>query len=60
LIVSYRCEVVVSADGKLMPTRKDQPAPDLKYFKPPQKLVRGSRRPEIRAPVAVRSRVMPR
>jgi hypothetical protein len=28
---------MVSADGKLMPTRKDQAAPDLKYFKPPQK-----------------------
>jgi hypothetical protein len=28
---------MVSADGKLMPTRKDQPAPDLRYFKPPQK-----------------------
>jgi len=22
----------LSADGKLMPTRKDQPPPDLKYF----------------------------
>jgi hypothetical protein len=28
---------MVSADGKLMPTRKDQAAPDLKYFRPPQK-----------------------
>jgi hypothetical protein len=27
----------LSADGNLMPTRKDQPPPDLKYFKPPQK-----------------------
>ena len=25
---------MVSADGKLMPTRKGQPPPDLKYFKP--------------------------
>jgi hypothetical protein len=23
----------LSADGNLMPIRKDQPAPDLKYFK---------------------------
>jgi hypothetical protein len=27
----------LSADGNLMPTRKDQPPPDLKYFKPPQR-----------------------
>jgi hypothetical protein len=27
----------LSADGNLMPTRKDQPPPDLKYFKQPQK-----------------------
>ena len=27
----------VSLDGHLMPTRKDQPAPDLKYFNQPQK-----------------------
>jgi hypothetical protein len=27
----------VSADGLLMPTRKGQPAPDLRYFKPMQK-----------------------
>ena len=27
----------LSADGNLMPTRKDQGPPDLKYFKPPQK-----------------------
>ena len=26
-----------SADGRLMPTRKDQPPPDLRYFKLPQK-----------------------
>jgi hypothetical protein len=26
-----------ATDGNLMPTRKDQPPPDLKYFKPPQK-----------------------
>jgi hypothetical protein len=26
-----------SADGNLMPTRKDQPPPDLKYFKPARK-----------------------
>jgi hypothetical protein len=26
-----------SADGRLMPTRKDQPPPDLRYFKQPQK-----------------------
>jgi hypothetical protein len=25
------------ADGHIMPTRKDQPPPDLRYFKPPQK-----------------------
>ncbi len=25
----------LSADGLLMPTRKDQPPPDLRYFKPP-------------------------
>jgi hypothetical protein len=27
----------LSADGLLMPTRKDQPPPDLRYFKQPQK-----------------------
>ncbi len=27
----------LSADGRLMPTRKDQPPPDLEFFKPPQK-----------------------
>ncbi|HEY6258090.1 MAG TPA: hypothetical protein VIY51_20095 [Xanthobacteraceae bacterium] len=27
----------LSADGNLMPTKKDQPPPDLKYFKPPSK-----------------------
>jgi hypothetical protein len=27
----------LSADGNLMPTRRDQPPPDLKYFKPPQR-----------------------
>jgi hypothetical protein len=27
----------LSADGNLMPTKKDQPPPDLKYFKPPQR-----------------------
>jgi hypothetical protein len=27
----------LSADGALMPTRRDQPPPDLRYFKPPQK-----------------------
>ncbi len=26
---------MLSADGYLMPTRKDQPPPDLRYFKPP-------------------------
>jgi len=26
-----------SADGRLMPTKKDQPPPDLRYFKQPQK-----------------------
>jgi hypothetical protein len=25
----------MSADGNLMPTKKDQPPPDLKYFKQP-------------------------
>ena len=29
--------VVNSADGMLMPARKDQPPPDLRYFKQPQK-----------------------
>jgi hypothetical protein len=24
----------LSADGRLMPIRKDQPPPDLRYFKP--------------------------
>jgi hypothetical protein len=28
---------VRGADGLLMPTKKDQPPPDLRYFKPPQK-----------------------
>jgi hypothetical protein len=28
---------MLSADGILMPTRKDQPPPDLRYFKPTQK-----------------------
>ena len=28
---------MLSADGYLMPTKKDQPAPDLRYFKPPQR-----------------------
>jgi hypothetical protein len=28
---------VSGADGLLMPTKKDQPPPDLRYFKPPQK-----------------------
>ncbi len=28
---------MVGADGNLMPTRKDQPPPDLRYFKPVQK-----------------------
>jgi len=27
----------VSLDGLLMPTRKNQPPPDLKYFNQPQK-----------------------
>jgi len=27
----------LSADGRLMPTRKDQPPPDLTYFKPSRK-----------------------
>jgi hypothetical protein len=27
---------LVGSDGSLMPTRKDQPAPDLKFFKPRQ------------------------
>ena len=27
----------LSADGKLMPVKADQPPPDLRYFKPPQK-----------------------
>jgi hypothetical protein len=27
----------LSADGFLMPTRKDQPPPDARYFKPTQK-----------------------
>jgi len=27
----------LSADGLLMPTRKDQPPPDLRYFKKSQK-----------------------
>lgn len=28
---------MISADGYLMPTRKDQPPPDARYFKPPQR-----------------------
>ena len=28
---------MLSADGELMPTKKDQPPPSLKYFKQPQK-----------------------
>ena len=28
---------MLSADGFLMPAKKDQPPPDLRYFKPPQK-----------------------
>jgi len=32
-----REEYRVSADGKLMPVREDQPPPDLRYFKPRQK-----------------------
>jgi hypothetical protein len=27
----------LSADGKLMPSKKDQPAPDLSYFNPAKK-----------------------
>jgi hypothetical protein len=27
----------ISAAGKLMPVKKDQPPPDLSYFKQPQK-----------------------
>jgi hypothetical protein len=27
----------LSADGRLMPTRKDQPPPDLEFFAPAQK-----------------------
>ena len=27
----------LSADGMLMPVRKDQPPPDLRYFKEPRK-----------------------
>ena len=27
----------VSADGRLMPVKKDQPPPDLTYFKPGRK-----------------------
>ena len=27
---------MISADGQLMPTRKDQPPPSLQYFQPPQ------------------------
>ena len=30
-------EFLLSADGKLMPAKKNQPAPDLRYFKRPQK-----------------------
>jgi hypothetical protein len=32
-----REEYRVSADGKLMPVRADQPPPDLRYFKRQQK-----------------------
>ena len=28
---------MLSADGKLMPAKKDQPPPDLRYFKQPPK-----------------------
>jgi hypothetical protein len=28
---------MLSADGYLMPTKKDQPAPDLRFFKQPQR-----------------------
>ena len=28
---------LVGIDGKLLPTRKDQPPPDLRYFKPAPK-----------------------
>jgi hypothetical protein len=30
-------DYLLSADGLLMPAKKDQPAPDLRYFKQPQK-----------------------
>src|SRR5580704_7787820 len=30
-------DYMIGADGNLMPTRKDQPPPDLRYFKQPQK-----------------------
>ncbi len=32
----------MSADGLLMPAKKDQPPPDLKYFKPSRKMTAGS------------------
>jgi hypothetical protein len=32
-----KSEYFLSADGLLMPTKKDQPPPDLKYFRPTQK-----------------------
>jgi hypothetical protein len=35
-VVIGRENYFLSADGNLMPTRKDQPPPDLKYFKPAQ------------------------
>jgi hypothetical protein len=28
---------MISADGYLMPTRRDQPPPDPRYFRPPQR-----------------------
>ncbi len=36
-VVIGRENYFLSADGNLMPTKKDQPPPDLKYFKQPQK-----------------------
>jgi hypothetical protein len=37
MIAIGRQSYFLSGDGLLMPVRKDQPPPDLKYFKPPQK-----------------------
>ena len=34
---SWKENYFVSADGHLMPAKKDQPPPDLRYFKPTQK-----------------------